>query len=100
VQYAKRNCAFELIKAHCAATINAKNGSFHIQKFKAQRMQPQQYILNNHQLCKFLCHKTRSRVHRLQGAGLNHYAIRANLTKFDHTKTSDKSCDEKLRLKF
>jgi hypothetical protein len=26
---AKRNCAFELFKAHCAATINAKNGSFH-----------------------------------------------------------------------
>jgi hypothetical protein len=28
-QYAKRNCAFELFKAHCAATINAKNASFH-----------------------------------------------------------------------
>jgi hypothetical protein len=27
-QYAKRNCAFELFKAHCAATINAKNASF------------------------------------------------------------------------
>jgi hypothetical protein len=39
-QYAKRNCAFELFKAHCAAAINAKNKNFHIQKFKAQRMQP------------------------------------------------------------
>jgi hypothetical protein len=28
-QNAKRNCAFELFKAHCAATINAKNASFH-----------------------------------------------------------------------
>jgi hypothetical protein len=28
-QYAKRNCAFELFKAHCAATMNAKNASFH-----------------------------------------------------------------------
>ncbi len=28
-QYAKGNCAFELFKAHCAATINAKNASFH-----------------------------------------------------------------------
>jgi hypothetical protein len=26
-RYAKRNCAFELFKAHCAATINAKNAS-------------------------------------------------------------------------
>ncbi len=28
-QYAKRNCAFKPFKAHCAATINAKNASFH-----------------------------------------------------------------------
>jgi hypothetical protein len=28
-QYAKRKCAFELIKTHCDATINAKNASFH-----------------------------------------------------------------------
>jgi hypothetical protein len=28
-QNAKRNCAFELFKAHCVATINAKNASFH-----------------------------------------------------------------------
>ncbi len=28
-QYAKRNCAFKLFKAHYAATINAKNTSFH-----------------------------------------------------------------------
>jgi hypothetical protein len=27
-QYAKRNCAFELFKAHCAATIYAKSTSF------------------------------------------------------------------------
>jgi hypothetical protein len=33
-QYAKRNCAFELFKAHCAATINAKNASFHTQILK------------------------------------------------------------------
>jgi hypothetical protein len=26
-QYAKRNWAFEQFKAHCAATINAKNAS-------------------------------------------------------------------------
>jgi hypothetical protein len=26
-QYAKRNCVFKLFKAHCAATINAKNAS-------------------------------------------------------------------------
>jgi hypothetical protein len=26
---AKRNCAFKVFKAHCAATINAKNASFH-----------------------------------------------------------------------
>jgi hypothetical protein len=34
VQYAKRNCAFELFKAHCAATINAKNASFHKKRLK------------------------------------------------------------------
>jgi hypothetical protein len=28
-QLAKRNCALELFKAHCVATINAKNASFH-----------------------------------------------------------------------
>jgi hypothetical protein len=28
LQYAKCNYAFELFKAHCAATINAKNASF------------------------------------------------------------------------
>ncbi len=28
-QYTKRNCAFKLFKAHYAATINAKNTSFH-----------------------------------------------------------------------
>jgi hypothetical protein len=38
-QYTKRNCAFELFKAHCAATINAMNASFHKKKIKAQRMQ-------------------------------------------------------------
>jgi hypothetical protein len=27
-QYTERNCAFELFKAHCAKTINAKNASF------------------------------------------------------------------------
>jgi hypothetical protein len=27
-EYAKRNCAFELFKAHCAATINTKIASF------------------------------------------------------------------------
>jgi hypothetical protein len=39
VQYAKRNCAFKLFKAHCAATINAKNASFHKDIFKAQLFQ-------------------------------------------------------------
>jgi hypothetical protein len=29
LQYAKRNCAFELFLAHCAGTIHAKNASFH-----------------------------------------------------------------------
>jgi hypothetical protein len=33
-QYPKRNCAFELFKAHCAATIKAKNASFHKNFFK------------------------------------------------------------------
>jgi hypothetical protein len=31
-QYAKLNCAFELFIVHCAATINAKNASFHQKK--------------------------------------------------------------------
>jgi hypothetical protein len=34
MQNAKRNCAFEILKAHCAATINAKNASFHKQVLK------------------------------------------------------------------
>jgi hypothetical protein len=29
-----RNCAFELFKSHCAATINAKNASFRKKFFK------------------------------------------------------------------
>jgi hypothetical protein len=33
-QYAKRNCTFELFTAHCTATINAKNISFHKKFFK------------------------------------------------------------------
>jgi hypothetical protein len=37
VQYAKRNCAFELFKAHCAATINAKNASFHEKILKRKK---------------------------------------------------------------
>jgi hypothetical protein len=28
-QYAKGNCILKLFKAYCAATINAKNASFH-----------------------------------------------------------------------
>jgi hypothetical protein len=40
-QYAKHNCALKLFKAHCAATINAKNASFHKNIFKAQRTQLQ-----------------------------------------------------------
>jgi hypothetical protein len=28
-QFTKRNCAFKLFKAHCAATINAENAGFH-----------------------------------------------------------------------
>jgi hypothetical protein len=28
-QCAKHNCAFELFKAHCAATNNAENANFH-----------------------------------------------------------------------
>jgi hypothetical protein len=36
-QYAKCNCAHELFKAHCAATINPKNTSFHKKNFKAQK---------------------------------------------------------------
>jgi hypothetical protein len=38
-QYAKRNCTFELLKAHCAATINANNASFHVQNSEAQKTQ-------------------------------------------------------------
>jgi hypothetical protein len=33
-EHAKRNCAFELFKVHCATTINAKNASFHKQFLK------------------------------------------------------------------
>jgi hypothetical protein len=33
-QYTKCNCAFEQFKAHCTATINAKNASFHKKIFK------------------------------------------------------------------
>ncbi len=40
-QYANRNCAFELFKAHCAATIDAKNASFHKKCLKRQKTQPQ-----------------------------------------------------------
>ncbi len=40
-QYANRNCAFELFKAHCAATIDAKNASFHKNCLKRQKTQPQ-----------------------------------------------------------
>jgi hypothetical protein len=40
-QYAKRNYAFNLFKAHCAATLNAKNASFHKFFFKGQRTQAQ-----------------------------------------------------------
>jgi hypothetical protein len=36
-QNAKRNCTFELFTAHCAATINAKNASFHTHKFFCAR---------------------------------------------------------------
>ncbi len=28
-QYAKHNCTLKLFKEHCAATVNAKNASFH-----------------------------------------------------------------------
>ncbi len=42
-QYAKGNCPFELFKAHCATTINAKNASLHKKNFEAQRTQPQLY---------------------------------------------------------
>ncbi len=44
-QYAKRNCSFELLKVHFAATINAKNGSFLQKKFKAKRTQSQLYLI-------------------------------------------------------
>jgi hypothetical protein len=33
-QYAERNCAYKLFKAHNTATINAKNASFHNKIFK------------------------------------------------------------------
>jgi hypothetical protein len=39
-QYAKCNCTFKLFKMRCAATINAKNTSFH-KNFKVHRMQAQ-----------------------------------------------------------
>jgi hypothetical protein len=44
-QYAKPNCAFELFKAHCAATINAKCNFSHI-NYRAQRTQPQLYEIS------------------------------------------------------
>jgi hypothetical protein len=37
VQYAKRNCAIEQYKAHCATTINAKNASFHEKILKRKK---------------------------------------------------------------
>jgi hypothetical protein len=39
-QYAKRHCAFELFKAHCTATINAKNASFHNKILKRKECNP------------------------------------------------------------
>jgi hypothetical protein len=44
-QYAKRTCTFELFKAHCAASINAKNISFHKKTFKVQKMQGQLFLI-------------------------------------------------------
>jgi hypothetical protein len=37
VQYAKRNCPVKLFKAHCAATINTKNASFHTNFLSAKK---------------------------------------------------------------
>jgi hypothetical protein len=42
-QYAKRNCAFELFRAHRAATINANNASFH-KKISKHKKRNRNYI--------------------------------------------------------
>ncbi len=42
-QCAKRNCAFEIFKAHCAATINANNASFHT-KFLQRKERNRNFI--------------------------------------------------------
>jgi hypothetical protein len=46
-QYAKRNFAFELFKAHCAATINAKNASFHKKFFKRKEHNRNFFLIRN-----------------------------------------------------
>ncbi len=80
-QYAKRNCAFELFIAHCAATINAYNASFHKKNFKCKKRNRN---LNNKILlstANSYLRMIRTWALRFTRAGLNHCAIRVNLQK-------------------
>jgi hypothetical protein len=43
IKMLRRKSKTQLFKAHCAATINAKNVSFHPKKIEAQKMQPRLY---------------------------------------------------------
>jgi hypothetical protein len=91
-QYAKRNCAFELFKVNCAATVNVKNASFHKKIVKRKK----RHHNFNHRI---LLSKVYSELRKIQtrvlcsiSAGPNHHAITVNLIDFN-TKSNHKSCD-------
>jgi hypothetical protein len=78
-QYAKRNCAFALFKAHCAATVTVmlskklvkrkeRNRNF----FKKESLKPDKF-LDSQDL------NTDFQISRLPSARLNHQAMRADL---------------------
>jgi hypothetical protein len=88
-QYAKCNCAFKLFKGHCTATINAKNANFHKNIFKAQLFKLKCLIPS-----KFLIFTGfQPLIFELPSTGLNHYVIRAQLTKNSRIESTHKSCD-------
>jgi hypothetical protein len=93
-QYAKRNCAVELFKAHCAATINAKNTSFHKKIFVSAKNASATFLNKKVSYHKNSTHRrNQTQISRITSAGLSHHAIRAKLTMNNHTKSSHKSCD-------
>ncbi len=80
-QYAKRYCVLKLFKTRCAATINTKIASFRKNIFKAQRTQAQLFKMKNLILRKFLMITGFDPwIWGLPSTGLNHSAIRAQLT--------------------